>query len=127
MDLLNQNARISETPNPQKFPSASGASSGAGEGVEIHFDHVHFRYPARPSQVLEGLNLTIKAGETIAIVGESGAGKTTIFKLLLRLFDADKGRVSIGGVDVKAMALSDLRQNIAIVPQNGVIIFGVGL
>ena len=116
MDLLNQNARISETPNPQKFPSASGAS-GAGEGVEIHFDNVHFRYPARPNQVLEGLNLTIKAGETIAIVGESGAGKTTIFKLLLRLYDADKGRVSIGGVDVKAMALSDLRQNIAIVPQ----------
>ena len=117
MDLLNQNARISETPNPQKFPSASGASSGAGAGVEIHFDNVHFRYPARPSQVLEGLDLTIKAGETIAIVGESGAGKTTIFKLLLRLYDADKGRVSIGGVDVKAMALSDLRQNIAIVPQ----------
>ena len=117
MDLLNQNARISETPNPQAFPSASGASSGAGEGVEIHFDNVHFRYPARPSQVLEGLDLTIKAGETIAIVGESGAGKTTIFKLLLRLYDADKGRVSIGGVDVKAMALSDLRQNIAIVPQ----------
>ena len=118
MDLLNQNARMSENPNPQKFPSASGASSGAsGGGVEIHFDNVHFRYPARPSQVLEGLNLTIKAGETIAIVGESGAGKTTIFKLLLRLYDADKGRVSIGGVDVKAMALSDLRQNIAIVPQ----------
>ena len=117
MDLLNQNARISETPNPQKFPSASGSASGAGAGVEIHFDHVHFRYPARPNQVLEGLNLTIKAGETIAIVGESGAGKTTIFKLLLRLYDADKGRVSIGGVDVKAMALSDLRQNIAIVPQ----------
>ena len=117
MDLLNQNARISETPNPQKFPSASGSASGAGAGVEIHFDNVHFRYPARPNQVLEGLNLTIKAGETIAIVGESGAGKTTIFKLLLRLYDADKGRVSIGGVDVKAMALSDLRQNIAIVPQ----------
>ena len=116
MDLLNQNARMDENPNPQKFPPSSGAS-GAGEGVEIHFDNVHFRYPARPSQVLEGLNLTIKAGETIAIVGESGAGKTTIFKLLLRLYDADKGRVSIGGVDVKAMALSDLRQNIAIVPQ----------
>ena len=117
MDLLNQNARMDENPNPQAFPSASGASSGAGAGVEIHFDHVHFRYPARPNQVLEGLDLTIKAGETIAIVGESGAGKTTIFKLLLRLYDADKGRVSIGGVDVKAMALSDLRQNIAIVPQ----------
>ena len=116
MDLLNQNARISETPNPQKFPPSSGAS-GAGAGVEIHFDNVHFRYPARPNQVLEGLNLTIKAGETIAIVGESGAGKTTIFKLLLRLYDADKGQVRIGGVDVKAMALSDLRQNIAIVPQ----------
>ena len=115
MDLLNQNARISENPNPQKFPSASGSSSGGG--IEIHFDNVHFRYPARPNQVLEGLNLTIKAGETIAIVGESGAGKTTIFKLLLRLYDADKGRVSIGGVDVKAMALSDLRQHIAIVPQ----------
>ena len=120
MDLLNQNARMDENPNPQKFPSASGSASGAsgaGEGVEIHFDNVHFRYPARPSQVLEGLNLTIKAGETIAIVGESGAGKTTIFKLLLRLYDADKGQVRIGGVDVKAMALSDLRQNIAIVPQ----------
>ena len=113
MDLLNQNARMDENPNPQAFPSASGS----GGGVEIHFDNVYFRYPARPNQVLEGLNLTIKAGETIAIVGESGAGKTTIFKLLLRLYDADKGRVSIGGVDVKAMALSDLRQNIAIVPQ----------
>ena len=112
MDLLNQNARMNENPNPQAFPASSG-----GEGVEIHFDHVHFRYPARPNQVLEGLDLTIKAGETIAIVGASGAGKTTIFKLLLRLYDADEGQVRIGGVDVKAMALSDLRQNIAIVPQ----------
>jgi ATP-binding cassette subfamily B protein len=83
---------------------------------------VTFTYPSRPTvPALHGLDLRILPGETVALVGPSGAGKTTIFQLLLRFFDPDEGRVTLDGVDLRRMARADLRRQFALVPQEPVI------
>ena len=88
----------------------------------IGFEDVTFRYPSRPgTAALDGLSLAIAPGETVALVGPSGAGKTTIFQLLLRFFDPDSGRISLDGADIRALARADLRRQFALVPQEPVI------
>jgi ATP-binding cassette subfamily B protein len=83
---------------------------------------VHFYYPSRPlSPALKQINLEIKAGETIALVGPSGAGKTTMFQLLLRFYDVISGSIQINGQDIRQLSLQDLRGMMAIVPQDPVI------
>jgi subfamily B ATP-binding cassette protein MsbA len=83
---------------------------------DIRFDDVHFGYDDTP--VLRGLNLVAHAGQTTALVGPSGAGKTTVFALLTRLADPGGGQVSIGGTPVERIALDDLRDHIAVVSQD---------
>jgi ATP-binding cassette subfamily B protein len=89
---------------------------------EISFENVSFGY-APGKMVLEGVNLTVKAGETIAFVGPSGAGKTTLCSLLPRFYEATGGRITIDGVDIRAMTLRSLRRQIGIVQQD-VFLFG---
>jgi ATP-binding cassette, subfamily B, bacterial len=85
---------------------------------EIAFREVSFHYPTRPnSSALNGVSFRVKSGERVAIVGPSGAGKTTIFALLLRFYDPQRGAVSVDGVAVNAANLHDLRSRFAIVPQ----------
>ena len=89
---------------------------------EIAFENVVFRYPARPeTSALDGVDLKVAPGETVALVGPSGAGKTTILQLLLRFYDPRHGRVTIDGLDLTAMARADFRRSIALVPQDPVI------
>ena len=89
---------------------------------EIAFEGVVFRYPARPeTSALAGVDLHVAPGETVALVGPSGAGKTTILQLLLRFYDPQAGRVTIDGIDLAKMARSDFRQSIALVSQDAVI------
>lgn len=89
---------------------------------EIGFEGVVFRYPARPeTSALDGVDLSVRRGETVALVGPSGAGKTTILQLLLRFYDPQQGRVTIDGLDLRDMARSDFRRSIALVPQDPVI------
>jgi ATP-binding cassette subfamily B protein len=89
---------------------------------EIRFEHVQFRYPSRPdSAALDDFNLHIRPGETVALVGPSGAGKSTVFHLLLRFHDPAAGAVRVDGNDLRALALADLRDAIALVPQDTVI------
>ncbi|QEW19139.1 Lipid A export ATP-binding/permease protein MsbA [Marinibacterium anthonyi] len=89
---------------------------------DIAFEDVHFRYPARPERAaLDGVSLNVKAGETVAFVGPSGAGKTTILQLLLRFYDPDQGRITLDGVDLATVARKDFRQAMALVPQDPVI------
>ncbi|MEO0938023.1 MAG: ABC transporter transmembrane domain-containing protein [Pseudomonadota bacterium] len=88
----------------------------------IRFEDVSFAYPARPgTQALDGVALNIAPGETVAFVGPSGAGKTTLFQLLLRFYDPAAGRITIDGVDLAQLARSEFRRHIALVPQDPVI------
>jgi len=88
------------------------------EGVrgEIAFEGVDFAYPGRPP-LLQGFNLTIAAGETVAITGPNGAGKSTLVHLLLRLLEPDGGRVRIDGIDVREFRLAALREGVGLVAQ----------
>lgn len=91
---------------------------------EVEFKNVGFNYPSRADlEVLNDINLKIGSGEKIALVGYSGAGKSTIVQLLLRFYDAIKGEILLDGKNIKEYNISDLRNNMAIVPQE-VMLFG---
>ena len=99
-------------PMPMRTP-ASGA---------VTFDHVTFHYPSRPDvAALRGLNLSVSPGEHVALVGPSGAGKTTVFQLLLRFYDPQEGSVRIDGVDLRDVDPREARSRVAIVSQDPVI------
>jgi ATP-binding cassette subfamily B protein len=104
-----------------KAPAVPVALPRPGTG-QLTFDDVTFRYPTRPEvSALDAFSLTVAPGETLAVVGPSGAGKTTLFQLALRFYDPDSGSVRLDGVDLRAADPSDLRSRIAIVPQETVI------
>jgi subfamily B ATP-binding cassette protein MsbA len=88
-------------------------------GAEIQFDHVRFAYGDKV--VLHDINLHIKPGQLVALVGASGAGKTTLSNLLLRFYDPQSGAVRIGGVDIREAATRDLRNQIAVVAQETIL------
>ncbi len=88
----------------------------------VRFEHVEFRYPSRPDRAaLHDFSLAIEPGETVALVGPSGAGKSTVFQLLLRFHDPQQGRITLDGIDLRALALPDLRGSFALVPQDPVL------
>lgn len=92
------------------------------QGAALALDRVSFRYPSRPlTPALSNLSLAIKAGETVAIVGPSGAGKTSLFQLLLRFYDPQEGVIELDGIDIRQLDLHALRNAIGIVPQDTVI------
>jgi ATP-binding cassette subfamily B protein len=91
---------------------------------EVRFDHVGFRYPDADADVVTDVSFTVGAGQTLAIIGSTGSGKSTLVQLIPRLYDATQGSVSIDGVDVRDMTLSDLRGRIGYVPQQGMLFSG---
>ena len=89
---------------------------------ELAFEDVTFHYPSRPqAHALAGFSLAVKPGEAVALVGPSGAGKTTVFQLLLRFYDPASGRVAVDGVDAREADPRELRRRIAVVAQDPVI------
>ena len=115
VELLQTRSDIIDPAQPRSLPRAIG-------GMSVEFDQVTFRYPSRPAHsVLDRLSLSIERGETVALVGPSGAGKTTIFQLLLRFYDATAGAIRLDGVAVNEARLDDVRARIALVPQDAVI------
>jgi ATP-binding cassette subfamily B protein len=89
---------------------------------KIDFESVHFAYPSRPGiAALDGISLSVRPGETVALVGPSGAGKTTIIQLLMRFYDPQAGHVRLDGMDLQTLARDDFRRQIALVPQDPVI------
>ncbi|MEO1575919.1 MAG: ABC transporter transmembrane domain-containing protein, partial [Pseudomonadota bacterium] len=103
--------------SPEKPTTLPSPSQGA-----LAFRDVTFHYPSRPdAPVFEGLSFEVAPGETVALVGPSGAGKTTVLQLLLRFYDVQGGSVSVDGVDVRDAELTDLRMRFGLVAQDSVI------
>ena len=121
-------ARIFELlQTPSEILSGANATQALPDPLrgDIEIRHLTFSYPARRDiEVLKSLSLRIQAGETVALVGPSGAGKSTLFDLLLRFYDPDTGQILIDGVDSRKLALTDLRQCFALVPQNPALFHG---
>jgi ATP-binding cassette subfamily B protein len=110
---LESSVRAPEQPQPPGRRSSDGAA--------LDLVDLSFCYPSRPqAPALEHLSLQVKPGETVAIVGPSGAGKTTLFQLLLRFYDPQQGMVLFDGVDIRTLDLHALREAIGIVPQDTV-------
>lgn len=105
---------------PQQIPAHSHFVKGRvqNHGSDIRFNDVTFHYPSRPDRAaLDRLSFHIQSGETVALVGPSGAGKTTVFQLLQRFYDAQSGTIFINGAAVQTLRLEDLRRSMALVPQ----------
>ncbi|SDJ08539.1 ABC transporter transmembrane domain-containing protein [Lutimaribacter saemankumensis] len=110
-----------ETEDAVNDPSKPVSLSAPVRG-EIAFDHVSFQYPARPDiPALDDVDLVIQPGETVALVGPSGAGKTTVIQLIQRFYDPQKGKITLDGVALTDMARDDFRRHLALVPQDPVI------
>lgn len=88
------------------------------KGFDVEFKDVDFTYPETETQVLKGISFTVSKGQTVALVGPSGGGKSTVAKLLPRFFDVDKGEVKVGGISVKDIDQAELMKNISFVFQN---------
>ena len=112
LEILDSADVVRERPGSPPLPPRSGAGAG-----HIVFDHVTFGYE-RERPVLEELTLEVKPGEVMALVGATGAGKTTLSSLVPRFFDVWSGRVVIDGVDVRAVELASLREEVALVLQD---------
>ncbi len=91
---------------------------------EVVFDHVDFAYPGAEECTLTDINFTARKGETVAFIGSTGSGKSTLVNLIPRFFDVTKGKILVDGVDIREMKLADLRDRIGYVPQKGVLFSG---
>lgn len=119
-ELLNEPSQTSTSRMPCESRESSWRASG-----EISLQRVTFAYANRPkSLVLDNLSLDIKAGERIAFVGATGAGKTTIFSALLRFYEVQKGEILLDGVNIQCLSLAQLRNNIAYVQQDSAVFDG---
>jgi ATP-binding cassette subfamily B protein len=114
VELLQSEDTVKDPAHPVPLPMpAQGA---------IRFEDVSFHYPSRPqTSALDHVDLVIAPGETVALVGPSGAGKTTVIQLIQRFWDPETGRVTIDGYDLREMARHDFRQAVALVPQDPVV------
>ena len=117
VELLQATDTVNDPAAPAALPSPVRGAIG--------FDGVTFRYPSRPDTVaLDDINLRIAPGETVAFVGPSGAGKTTIIQLVLRFYDPETGQVTLDGVPLTGMTRAEFRRAVALVPQDPVIFAG---
>jgi ATP-binding cassette subfamily B protein len=114
LELLATSPHIRTPGNPAHLPDTAQG--------RVAFEDVRFHYPSRPdTPALDGFSLDVAPGEVVALVGPSGAGKTTVFQLLLRFYDPDAGRVAIDGIDARSVDPRELRRRVAVVTQDPVI------
>src|SRR5205814_5154470 len=105
---------VLDKPGAKPLPATQG---------HVRFDHVRFGYGDGP-EVLHGLDLDVPSGTTVALVGHTGAGKSTIAKLLARFYDPREGRITIDSVDLRDVTQASLRHQLGIVPQEGFLFAG---
>jgi ATP-binding cassette subfamily B protein len=116
LELMSVKSRIQSPATPLPLPPRTA------NGAALSLNEVIFSYPSRPeTNSLDHVSLDIKPGETVAVVGPSGAGKTTLFQLFLRFYDPQRGSIKLDGVDITQLDLHTLRDAIGIVPQDTVI------
>ena len=116
-DVLSTQSSIREPAHP-KLPAASAPRG------ELAFHNVSFQYPDAREDVIGGVDFTVHAGETLGIIGSTGSGKSTLVQLIPRLYDVTGGKVTLDGVDVRDMPLSELRRRVGYIPQQGMLFSG---
>ncbi|WP_234426104.1 ABC transporter ATP-binding protein, partial [Streptomyces kebangsaanensis] len=114
-ELLDQRPQVCDAPGARRIGRARG---------EVEFDGVSFHYPDISRWALSDVSFRVGPGETLALVGASGAGKSTVAKLQLRFYDPDRGAVRLDGVDLRELVLSDVRDNVAVVLQETLVLHG---
>ena len=114
-EVLRSSTAINDPEQPEKLEDCRG---------EICFDHVSFRYPGAEEDVLQDLNFTAKPGQTTAIIGSTGSGKSTLVNLIPRFYDVTEGKITLDGHDIRSLTQHDLRAQLGYVPQKGVLFSG---
>ena len=114
MDVMDESPEVVDRPGARELPHVEG---------RVHFDNVRFGYGKGP-EVLHGLSLDVPPGTTVALVGHTGAGKSTIAKLLARFYDPLEGRITIDGIDLRDVTQRSLRKQLGVVPQEGFLFAG---
>jgi len=122
-EVLSTDPAVRSPDKPRSLPARAGVTVGASEATGAHagaatgavrFEAVHFGYDT-DREILRGFDLSIAPGESVALVGATGAGKSTIVRLLLRFYDVTSGRITIDGVDLRRLHLGELRRNVGVV------------
>lgn len=114
-EVLGTESSLTDKENVKEFSTSEGV---------VAYEHVNFAYPNAKADVLEDINFTAKPGEITAIIGSTGCGKSTLVNLLPRLYDVKSGKITIDGVDIRDMKMTDLRKDIGFVPQKAVLFSG---
>lgn len=115
--ILDSTSNLKEPTNPTPIPSET-------TNLNLQFDHVKFFYGKAKVPAVSDVNLQMKAGQTLAIIGGTGSGKTTMINLIPRIYDASQGVVKVNGIDVKNVDINELQDHIALVPQKSVLFKG---
>lgn len=114
-EVVRTESSIKDADDPEKLTSHDGV---------ISFEHVNFKYPGAEEDVLHDIDFVARPGETTAIIGSTGCGKSTLVNLIPRLYDVSDGRILLDGKDIRNISMSDLREEIGFVPQKGVLFSG---
>ena len=114
-EVLHTDFTIREATEPKHIETSEGV---------LKFDHVDFTYPGSREPAIHDIDFTAYPGQTTAIIGSTGCGKSTIVNLIPRLYDVTKGSITLDGIDIRELSMKDLRQQIGFVPQKGVLFSG---
>ena len=114
-EVLNTEVSIKDPENPGSLPK---------ENATIHFDHVSFKYPKAEEYVLEDIDFSVDPGQTVAFIGSTGSGKSTLINLIPRFFDVTDGAIRIGNIDIRDVKQHDLRSRIGYIPQKATLFSG---